>query len=244
LIELLVVIAIIALLVSILMPSLVKARDLAKRAACAMHVNNQLKGVVLYASEYDDHIPAGPDDPHPFIPGAKMNELADSEIWTGGGEGGKYNAHGVLILSYIPQPQMVFCPGDDYGEQIKDLAKTLVEKPDDSIRCSYMYRQFAGQAATVKNRRLSNLGVNNQDPALKVSALILDMNSNMPNSAPPVRTNHGAHKVTVGFADTHVLTLDNKNGDMTATDARLMTAGFNFVRLMDNIVGHADKFGQ
>jgi prepilin-type N-terminal cleavage/methylation domain-containing protein/prepilin-type processing-associated H-X9-DG protein len=56
LIELLVVIAIIALLVSILMPSLARARELAKSAGCAMHLRNLGLGLVLYQSENHDFV--------------------------------------------------------------------------------------------------------------------------------------------------------------------------------------------
>jgi len=241
LIELLVVIAIIALLVSILMPSLAKARSLAKQATCSMHINNQLKGVVLYASEYDDQIPAGPDD---LSNGVPMNQQGDNQIWTGGGESGQFNAHGAMVLSYIPQPQMVFCPGDD-SKQIEDLPKALSEKPVDDIRCSYMYRQLDGQKAAVKSRRLSSLGVNNQDPALKVSALLLDMNSKIEMVIPGVmeikpRVNHGALKVSVGFADTHVLVVDNKDDAFTIR----MADAANMAARVTDIVEYADSKGQ
>ena len=58
LIELLVVIAIIALLVSLLMPSLKQAKGMAQTAACAMNVRSQGVGIYYYAEDYDDHIPA------------------------------------------------------------------------------------------------------------------------------------------------------------------------------------------
>ncbi len=57
LIELLVVIAIIALLVSILMPSLQKAKELAKAVVCKADIKNVSYAVVLYAQESEDQLP-------------------------------------------------------------------------------------------------------------------------------------------------------------------------------------------
>ena len=57
LIELLVVIAIIALLVSILLPSLKKARELAKAAACLCNQRSQGLGLAVYLSDYQSHYP-------------------------------------------------------------------------------------------------------------------------------------------------------------------------------------------
>lgn len=59
LIELLVVIAVIALLISILVPALSKARQTAMNAACRTHVREQLMAAQLYASENEDYLPAG-----------------------------------------------------------------------------------------------------------------------------------------------------------------------------------------
>ncbi len=53
LIELLVVIAIIALLVSILLPSLAKAKDLAKAAMCGVQTRNMALSYLLYREEWE-----------------------------------------------------------------------------------------------------------------------------------------------------------------------------------------------
>jgi prepilin-type N-terminal cleavage/methylation domain-containing protein len=57
LIELLVVIAIIALLVTILMPSLSRARELARRSICGANLNAIGKGIAMYKAEFDDRYP-------------------------------------------------------------------------------------------------------------------------------------------------------------------------------------------
>ncbi|MCC7292850.1 MAG: prepilin-type N-terminal cleavage/methylation domain-containing protein [Phycisphaerales bacterium] len=62
LIELLVVIAIIALLISILLPSLQNARNLSKRSKCAAHLRGLSLASRTYASEFDDwSIPIHPE---------------------------------------------------------------------------------------------------------------------------------------------------------------------------------------
>lgn len=57
LIELLVVIVIIALLLAVLLPSLKKAKDLAKRAVCLAHLHSLGISWILYADEDDGRIP-------------------------------------------------------------------------------------------------------------------------------------------------------------------------------------------
>jgi len=57
LIELLVVVAIIALLISILLPSLARARELAKRTACAANMSGIGKGLHTYSNEGNQGMP-------------------------------------------------------------------------------------------------------------------------------------------------------------------------------------------
>ncbi len=67
LVELLVVVAIIALLVAILVPSLLEARELAKRSICASNLHQIGLGMVLYADYYNDELLNNWDPDHPYV---------------------------------------------------------------------------------------------------------------------------------------------------------------------------------
>jgi prepilin-type N-terminal cleavage/methylation domain-containing protein len=60
LIELLVVVAIIALLISILLPSLARAREITKRAVCASNLRGIGQGMKVYANDNRDWFPTSP----------------------------------------------------------------------------------------------------------------------------------------------------------------------------------------
>ncbi len=80
LIELLVVVAIIALLISILLPSLSKARDQARATLCASRLAQLAKATLIYAGDYDDT--------PPFI-GVGYKECGNDRVYENLGPAGK-----------------------------------------------------------------------------------------------------------------------------------------------------------
>jgi prepilin-type N-terminal cleavage/methylation domain-containing protein/prepilin-type processing-associated H-X9-DG protein len=72
LIELLVVVAVIAVLISILLPALGRARDQAKRTVCLAHVSKMMGAALAYSLEYDGYLiynlDDGSDDVSHFAP--------------------------------------------------------------------------------------------------------------------------------------------------------------------------------
>jgi len=209
LVELLVVVAIISLLVSILLPSLSKAKDLVRQVTCLTRVRGQIEAIHMYATEEDGAIPLGPADAHPWFH-LPFNRIASNQIWMG--QSRSYNAHGVLLKKHLTIPDAVFCPDDDSSDPLEELAKVRSRSGEDAY-CSYLYRQLDGLAAGATGGRLGEMGLNAKGrPA---TALLLDMNSLMQMPGAPVRTNHYGRKVCVGFAEGHAGIFANTDASMT-----------------------------
>lgn len=98
LIELLVVIAIIAILASMLLPALNKARDKAKLISCTNNLRQFGTSFALYASDFDGYLPI------------------DNEVWWHRAcryyikQGGKFRTTGRLYGSYIKTGKLFYCP--------------------------------------------------------------------------------------------------------------------------------------
>jgi prepilin-type N-terminal cleavage/methylation domain-containing protein/prepilin-type processing-associated H-X9-DG protein len=110
LIEVLVVVAIIALLVAILLPSLARAREMARMAQCQSNVKQLMTAFVMYGNETKGKLPGTAYDPD-----------ADWLGWANltGGHTGRQPDDGT-IWKYMGKAKMAYhCP--EYGKDIRDI---------------------------------------------------------------------------------------------------------------------------
>lgn len=112
LIELLVVIAIIALLISILLPSLGAARKAAVNTVCLSNLRTLHQRIALYANDSDDFVPLG-------YRGGRVQW--NTMVWSGFGSGnfvlfGRLYVHGLLDDG----PDTLYCPAESAEGQSFD----------------------------------------------------------------------------------------------------------------------------
>lgn len=149
LIELLVVVAIIAILVGILLPSLSRARRIAKTTTCSSRLKTHGQGLAIYANEYDDVLV-----PH------RMPRI-DNEHWRADVEGGlKYRPTFLAMLGSqlgippfddpMPSRLDTDCqgePGDrqNYANEVY-VCPEVAEWTDERNACYGYNYQFLGNA--------------------------------------------------------------------------------------------------
>jgi len=149
LIELLVVIAIIALLVSILMPSLQQAKELALRAKCGVNLRNIGLAINIYADDHNDWLPFAcasygiglmglsteqyggtfKGGPH------RLGVLYTGSLRPGGNVNNFFDYKG--DAGYIQDTNMLYCPGRTY--QLEPMpANIWTPLWDTWLNCGYV----------------------------------------------------------------------------------------------------------
>jgi prepilin-type N-terminal cleavage/methylation domain-containing protein len=119
LIELLVVIAIIALLVSILLPSIQRARALAKRAVCGTRVKGFANAFEMYKAEGDDTYPClGGDGLTTLSASGNMGAATtEDNFYSGGARNNNIQHYWLMVLKGQVGDQQFQCPADDSYEK-------------------------------------------------------------------------------------------------------------------------------
>ena len=142
LIELLVVIAIIALLVSMLVPSLTQAKELARQAVCSSNLRSYGVAVYVYSEDYAGQLPpCGAWSTYsPYIVmtvSDRVNRMVDTT----------QNGHGFLWAGdYVSGHQTLFCPsetseGHGFDKRLNPWWPTTqyLDCPKNVTRSSYYY---------------------------------------------------------------------------------------------------------
>jgi prepilin-type N-terminal cleavage/methylation domain-containing protein len=149
LIELLVVVAVIALLVSILLPSLRGARKEAQAVACMSNLDQVMKAVLMYQNDYNGWLPISHMKSSPWGSddmGSLWSEAAwylhKNELWF-------YK----LTPTYLADPKALICPGDPILTRFDFESKTPggqlysdATRPACGYGMTYVLRHFAAKS--------------------------------------------------------------------------------------------------
>jgi prepilin-type N-terminal cleavage/methylation domain-containing protein len=126
LVELLVVIAIIALLLSILMPALNRARESARRVVCALNIKSMLVGVIAYGGDNSSCMPTW--DVNPVTYGYTKNampQMTQQDQFASSGEWKKVML-GKLFPGYVSDGHLYYCPSNQEMQYKWDKRSTGV----------------------------------------------------------------------------------------------------------------------
>ena len=238
LIELLVVISIIALLISLLVTALTRARDYAMQGKCGSNLKQIGTSIFAFAAEHNGELVNGPNMIHDYFNGFGIPinhaQAADSQIWEGNHSSGTqfHVGNGKLHEGYFDDDKALYCPGDNTTDPVTELAK--IDTAEDAYS-SYIYRNLDEINGSDK---LDSLGSNSQGN--NVVAIMFDRQVLVTQPASAFRTNHGNDTSGILFLDGHVTHYEN------AAEANLFTIranDLNFLGRLDEILVNADHAG-
>ena len=217
LIELLVVISIISLLISILLPSLRKARYEVRRVICASNLHDIGVAIHAYAVDFNDSIPFGPES-RP-VTGSNFYTVTGNITSLLSLEDGAPVGLGLLLDGYLSdQPKVLFCPGAD---QRSDANAQLARVGKKQAQSDYYYRHASVKALVGEpeefHTRLSDLGKNSVGRS--IAALVVDTQflADLSLAAFGVitRTSHRGEAVNILMDDNQVIRKDNSDDTFT-----------------------------
>jgi len=145
LVELLVVIGIIAILVSILLPALGKARNQANSVKCASNLKQLYLACTMFAAEHKDHLPRlsliGADPANGTDPKIDEITLAANDIFNGSASYARVSLKVGALWRYIAgqdtRAKLMLCPSDN-GE----ISRNGVAVSGDTRNFSYSWNAY------------------------------------------------------------------------------------------------------
>jgi prepilin-type N-terminal cleavage/methylation domain-containing protein len=171
LIELLVVVAIIALLIAILLPSLSRARELARVTVCASNQRQVGMGLVMYGQSYKNNLP-------PWLDDQNVNNVVHRWFYH---DVNKYQNLGLLYKTkIITAGEAFFCPSQQYaGFRFDNYEPWPTFASYDGtgagtlgIRSSFQYNPHLKNEAASSPRRDQNL--TDMPPAATLTADLME----------------------------------------------------------------------
>ena len=194
LIELLVVIAVIALLLSILLPSLKRVKEKGRQIVCMSHCRSIITAACVYANNYDDQIPHSRSN---------QNASLSYFLWYNfGSQGDGWLGHGLLYDTGLIEDEGIFyCPSQKHpklrekeGWEYQFGSGGYLEHST-----SYLYG-LLGEIRAAPELELDSVRLSN----LKARALFADNFVPVAGYSPEISAWSHPKGLSAAFGDTHV----------------------------------------
>jgi prepilin-type N-terminal cleavage/methylation domain-containing protein len=217
LVEMLVVIAVLSLLMAIILPVLSQARQRARITICAGNLRHVGMAIHLYAQDYDDTIPFGPEG-RP-VTGSNFYTVTGNVTSLLSLEDGAPVGLGLLLSDYLAkQSSVLFCPGAD---QPSEASEQLARIGHSQAQSDFYYRHASVALLTGKPKafhiKLSDLGQSSRNQP--ISALVTDVqflaHPSLAAFQVKTRTSHQQKASNILFAAGNVTTVSNRDDKFT-----------------------------